>query len=602
MWSNYLLTSFRILKQNAFFVSMNLLSIAIAFALCTIGYFNYQFNADFNTHFTKSDNIVKVNSQRSSDSGGRTMGVTPLPLASTINQGLSGLRSARYTSSQQFIRLNEDLYRQNVAFVDEDFLEIFNFKLANGQRARFSNKAEVFLTQQTKKAIFGEEDATGKTIEIALDNNETVLVKVAGVLDFIPENTSFIFDLILPFDYYLQINSLDRNDWTAWVDGTFIEKDIKRSNNEISSLLAKYLNYQNEVNQDQQVESYKVSSILDWPAFESSLYKSGFRGYLHPASVAGTISSAVAVLLLALFNFINTSLSLSRKRLKEIGVRKVMGGARLDLKIQFLIESFGQILLALMLSVAITHYLSIGYNSMFPFDIVSFERVSVLPLLIFMLSVWFFTGLLSGIYPAFYISKFQSVDIFRSKVKFSRRNLFSKTLITIQFAVCIYNVFALIVFAQNTQYQNTLDRGYNVNNSINVPISDKGQYKALQASLEQQLEIEQVTGTVNPIGFGDSETVVEYLTNKIDVSGIRVGTSYLESLDVKLYNGRFFKDLDGDNYVIVNQMLNNQLGGKLLNDWIYHEGKRYQVVGIVKDFNLRPIMLDNKIRPTIIFH
>ena len=451
--------------------------------------------------------------------------------------------------------------------------------------------------------MFGEGEAIGKPIELVLQDGQKLLITIAGVLDVLPQNTSFMFDFMIPFENYIDIHALNKHDWSVWVDGTFIQKNEAMQTKDIVSLLDKYLPYQNEVNPEQQVSAYHVGDILEWSSYESSLYKSGFRGDLHPASVAGTISSAVAVLLLALFNFINTSLAISRKRLKEIGVRKVIGGGRLDLKIQFLLENFLQVLIALFLSGIITYYLSDAYNSMFPFDIVEFSRISMVPFLTFMFVVWFFAGLMSGIYPAFYISKFKPVEILKSKIKFSRKNLFTKSLITIQFAVCIYNVFALIVFVQNTKYQDELDRGYEVNRSINIPLTETSQFKVLKAALEPEREIEEVTGTANPIGFGVNEIAVRYLTDDIDVSSISAGLSYLESLNVKLAQGRFFEVQGGnEDNIIINEMLSNQLGGDALNDWIYYEDKRYRVVGVVKDFNLKPIMLTNKIRPTVIFY
>lgn len=602
MWSNYLLTSLRILKQNYFFVLMNMIALSIAFALCTIGYFNYQFNSDFNKYFPNADNLLKVNSQKASASGGKLMGTTPLPLAESIREELSGLNAARYTSSSQYVKLGEDMFRERAAFVDKEFLEMFHYMSAGGRPAKFHNNTQVYITQEAKQRLFGAEDATGKSLEIVLPNHEKLLLTVAGVLLKLPQNTSFVFDFIIPFENYITINQIDQDDWSIWVEGTFIQKSNADNNAQIVSQLSKYLPYQNEVNKQEQVSSYHVTDILKWSNYESSMYKSAFRGDLHPASVAGTISSAVAVLLLALFNFINTSLAISRKRLKEIGVRKVIGGGRRDLKIQFIMESFAQIFVALLFSVIVTFYLAQAYNAMFSFDIVEYDRISLVPFGSFILLTWLFAGLLAGIYPAFYISKFKPVEILKSKVKFSRKNLFTKSLITIQFAVCVYNVFALIVFIENTNYQNQLDRGYDVDQSINVSISRAGQFVVLKNELETWPAIDLVTGTSNSIGFGIEQVDIKYQSEDLEVSSLGVGVGYLESLGVKLLQGNYFTEgaHNSDN-IIINEMLDNQLGGQLLNSWIYYGRQRFKVVGIVKNFNLKPIMLSNKIAPTVMF-
>ncbi|MEO1051003.1 MAG: ABC transporter permease [Bacteroidota bacterium] len=602
MWINYLKTSMRVLRQNTFFVSMNLLSIAVAFALCTIGYFNYQFNAEFNKHFKDHDKIFKVNSKKTSANGGILMGITPLPLADAVNDEFPEITAARYTADNLHFKIADELFRQRTAFVDQEFLEIFDLQLVNERSAKFNNN-ELLISEKAAKQLFGDANPVGQSLEMVLSDGEDRLFTVGGVLKALPENTSFYFDIMLPLSDYKEIYNLDHYDWSVWVDGTFVKNEQNMTNDQVIQLLGSYLERQNKVNPDQEVAHYHISNLNKWGSYETSLHKSSFRDYLHPASVVGTISSAIAVLLLALFNFINTSLAISQKRLREIGVRKVMGGAGWDLKFQFFVESFAQVLIALLVSAVVTYYLSDAYNAIFPFDIVEFDRIAIIPFLLFMISIWLFAGLLAGIYPAFYVSKFQSVDIFRSKVRFTSKNLFTKILIVVQFTVCIYNVFSLIAFTENTFYQENLDRGYDINNSINIPLAENDKYDALKNELELIAGVEEVTGIATPVGFQTQAISIDYLGNEADVSSLKVGQSYLESLGVELLSGSFFqREADNERKILVNEMANNMLGGEILNDWIYVDGVRYNVVGVVKNFNLKPIMLNNYIQPTIIFY
>lgn len=602
MWSNYILTSLRTLGRNKLFVGINLLSIALAFSLCTIAYFNVQFNQDFNTFFDKADKLYKMNSHMLSAQGDKTQSTTPLPLAETITNDFPGIEAVRFHHASSTIKLGDLSFRESIGFIDPNFLDLFDLPTKTGTKATLSNNSEVYITQEVATKYFGKEEPVGQIIEIPLKAGKSLPLTVAGVLSKLPENISFHFDILVPFQNYIDINNLEKNNWSNWIDGTFFyAEDLNKT--QIAKAFNTYLDAQNSVNKGQEVSSYQIDSILDWPSYENSLEKSSFMGFLHPASVLGTLSSAIAVLLLASFNFINTSIAISRRRLKEIGMRKVLGGRKRDLKIQFLVESLVQILLALAFSGLITYFLAGAYNSMFEFEIVQFSRVALFPFLMFMITVWLITGLLAGIYPAFYISRFESIEIFRNKVRFSRKNLFTKTLLTFQLMVCVYNVFSLIIFVQNAQYQEELDRGYTVKESINIPLTTSDQFTTLKQKLESNPIVEIVTGTVNPIGFSLKNMTVDYLGSPFDVASLAVGKGYLEHLNVRLSTGDFFGENDAANkrHIIVNRMLADAHTGDLLNGWISNDGIRYDVIGIVDDFNLKPIMLDNKIQPTVIF-
>lgn len=600
MWSNYILTSLRTIKKNKLFIGINLISIALAFSLCTIAYFNVQFNADFNTFFSKAETLYKVNSQRIISDGTLRQGTTPLLLGQVINEDLANVQAVRFHRQSKMVKLGDQLFRQSIGFVDPEFLDFFEIPTASGQNALFSGKLEVFINPDIAIKYFGKEDPIGKEIKLVLAEDETLSLIVKGVLVDLPENTSFFYDIIVPFENYLEINDITKNDWSRWIDGTFLH-GASIDTEQISNTLERYLSVQNEANEGQELKSFEVSSILDWPAFENSMEKSNFMGHLHPASVMGTLSSAIAVLLLASFNFINTSIAISRKRLKEIGMRKVLGGRKQDLKVQFMVESLVQMLIAIVLSGLITYILTDAYNAMFEFDIVEFSRILLAPFLGFMTGVWLVTGILAGIYPAFYISKFGPLQIFKSKVKFSKRNLFTKSLLTFQLLVCVYNVFSLLLFIQNTQYQEQLDRGYSVKTSINVPISGLEQFQVVKSEFEALGMVSSVKGTRHPIGFQSQNITIDYLGNGYDVESVNVGNGYLENLGVRLIRGDFFSQNNAEGFVIVNNMFAEAHQQDVLSKQLTRNGIRYTIIGIVDDFNLKTIMLDNKIRPTVIF-
>lgn len=599
MWSNYILTSIRTIRKNKLFIGINLISLALAFSLCTIAYFNVQFNSDFNTFFPKASQIYKVNSHRLTSDGTLRQGTSPLLLSQVINEDMANVKAVRFHRQSKVIKLDDQRFRQSIGFVDPQFLELFEIPTTTGQKAAFSGKLETFINPEVAEKYFGEEDPIGKEIKIALSDDQSLSLVVKGVLTKLPKNTSFIFDILVPFDNYIDINNIVKNDWFQWIDGTFLYgKSIDAK--QLTSSLSRYLSAQNEVNKGQELAHYEVSSLLDWPSFENSMEKSNFMGHLHPASVFGTLSSAIAVLLLASFNFINTSIAISRKRLKEIGMRKVLGGRGKDLKAQFLVESLVQMFIAVLLSALITYFLTDAYNTMFAYNIVEFSRISIGHFIAFMAGVWLITGLLAGGYPAFYISNFGPLQILKSKVQFSKRNLFTKSLLTFQLLICVYNVFSLVLFIQNTQYQESLDRGYSVKSTINIPINGFEQFQVIKTEFEALKTVTSVKGTIHPIGFQSQNIRVDYLGNSYDVEGIHVGDGYLENLDVRLMKGDFFNKNSAESFVMVNNMF-AKTHDDVLSEQLVKNGVRYTIIGVVDDFNLKTIMLDNKIRPTVIF-
>jgi ABC-type antimicrobial peptide transport system permease subunit len=587
--------------RNKFFVGVNLLSIAVAFSLCTIAYFNIQFNHSFNASFDDAALIHKVNAAKVTAEGNQLMGISPLPLAKSLNGDTDGLIATSYHRKNELLRLDDQLFRESVGYADDHFFDVFKLDLIAGGTARFRQKTDIFITETLADKLFGDSSALGRTLEFVGSEGRKTPFTIAGVLVDLPKNTSFLHTIIAPLSHYTNENKLEDTDWSVWVDATFIKSALDKET--LNQLLDHYLEPQNEVNKSMQVAGYQSVGLLQWSALEGNLLHGNFMSNLHPASVLGTVSSAITVLLLACFNFINTSIAISRNRLREIGVRKVLGGRKRDLKIQFLVESLLQMSFAMALSGLVTMLLTPAYNAMFNFEIVDFSRVAWLPFLAFATGTWLSSSLLAGMYPAFYISRFRPVEIFKNKVRFSSRNLFTKGLLTFQFVVCVYNLFSMILFTQNAQYQETLDRGYAVKTSINLPLSSPEQFTPLKATLEELPNVVSVTGTARAIGFGTEAIAITHLGKDYDVAAVSVGKGYLEALQLRLVQGQFFVPGQAANerYVIINQMLRDRLEKDVLNEWFTYQGKRFTVLGVVEDFNLKPIMLDNKIQPTVIF-
>ncbi len=600
MWKNYLITSLRAAGKNKFYIGVNLFSLAIAFSLCTIGYFNYEFNDTFNTYFGGAENLYKING-RSAEANKNLVGTTPFALKELLDQNVN-LQTTRFDRKQMTIKLGDRLFEETVGFIDPEFFDMFSYQFIHGQGFKSEHDDQVVLTEKLAMRLFGKTDVIGEFIQIIYPNQQEVTYTVEGVAANSPRNLSFIFSMLMPMETYFNAHQISSNSWENWVHGTFVRIEDPSQIETVRSTLESSLAIQNTKNKGLEFEGYSIDSILEWPKFESKLYKSSFMGHLHPASVFGTLSSAIAILLLACFNYINTSIALSTKRLKEIGLRKIVGGLRSNIIIQFLLENTTLILGAFLFSFLISYWLIPPYNAMFEMDIVSFEFVAFGKLILVGVLVLILVIILSSAYPALYVSKFESLEILRNRVKLAGSNWLFKSLLAFQFMICFYNVFSLFVFIDNGEYQKHLDRGYQVNHTINIQLNEPDQFTVLRDRLSQNPAITSISGTQHLVGFHTQDETLSFRAKDHQIALLKTGKDYIKSLGIRLASGSFFETeyYNGYNHIIINQMLQNQLGEELLGKHITIGEDQFLVVGVVDDFNIKPIIFDNRIRPTVI--
>lgn len=588
----------RSFKKDKFYILANVISLAIAFSLSTIAYFNYQYNNEYNHYFKNAEHLFKINQERETQ---RAIGSTPAPLAEYINQQIINGKSSRYNSEHLVIKKEVDFFQQKVAFVDPQFLTSFEFPTTKGQPAKINNKNEAIITDKLAMALFNSLNVIGKTITILNDEQKEFQFSIGQVLAHYPKNISFNFDLIVPFDNYFDIYGQRKQEWTHWIDGTFIELDGNTQVKDIQNSIQQYLTIQNDKNAQEPILRYSLSPIKDWPAFEARLYKSAFSHHLPPSSVLGTVCSALGILLLACFNFVNTSIAISAKRLKEMAMRKVMGSSRSQIIKQLLLEHFILIVLALFMSLGISSLLIPNYNALFNFEIVQFKFISVGYLILIGLAFVLFVGLAAGLYPAIHISRYSALAILKRTTIINGKNGLTKTLLTIQFTLCLYNIFCLLVFVENGQFQKTLDRGYDILSTINVKLSEPEQFDILKATLSKHPDFETISASKNLIGFHCEDIQINEDGFTINALSISTGATYASSIGLTLLSGSFFQE-NSENHqeILINELLEKSMGRPLLNQKIIVDNQKYLVRGIVKDFNQKSIMLDNKIRPVVI--
>jgi putative ABC transport system permease protein len=307
------------------------------------------------------------------------------------------------------------------------------------------------------------------------------------------------------------------------------------------------------------------------------------------AAIIGSAIMSAFILLLACFNLTNTAIAISSRRLKEIGLRKIMGGLRLQLILQFIGETTCICFLAMLVALGLTDLLIAGWNLMTGNNIhLEPNYLQVPGFLFFLGAVLLTTGIVAGSYPAFYISKFEPISILKGKLRFGGTNYFTRTLLGLQFAISLITIVSAIGILQNARYQEKYDLGFDTKGSIITWVNSKTEFDTYRNSLRDNSEILSIAGAKSGIFANHGRGPVKHESSQMEVDIIEVGDHYLTTLELKLLKGRDFRSLsetDRRESIIITEKMAHQFGWQepLGKEVIWKDSVKLSVIGVVKD-------------------
>jgi ABC-type antimicrobial peptide transport system permease subunit len=307
------------------------------------------------------------------------------------------------------------------------------------------------------------------------------------------------------------------------------------------------------------------------------------------SAIISTMIMSVLLLLIACFNLTNTSIAISSRRLKEIGMRKVMGSLRSQLIIQFIGETTFVCLIAMVAGMGLADILIAGWNQMTANNIyLTPDYLNSPVFLLFMVALLVFMGILAGSYPALYISAFRPINILKGKLKLGGMNPFTRILLGLQFTFSLISMVSAIGFLQNARYQQEYNLGFDAKGSVMAWINDENEFNTYRNSLQRNPQIVSMAGTRNGIFSKQIQEVVKYETQKMEVDVIEVGDGYLNTLGFGLVEGRdFIKDSESDRYeaVIVTRKMADLFGwdSAVGKEILMGDTAKYYVAGVVED-------------------
>ncbi|MCE7994766.1 MAG: FtsX-like permease family protein [Roseivirga sp.] len=593
MYRSYIKTGFRNLKrqQLASFINVFGLATTIAISLVVYVLIDRQFSLD--DFHTDADQIFAVQTRIDWNGTEETWGRTPLLLGPSLEAEVPQVTEmARVSRRSATVRFDDNVFNERLTYADPGYLSIFNFPLSQGQPTSLESKKNIILSLASSEKYFPRTDPIGKDLKIIIDG-KAYLFTVTGVAQKFPENASFTFDFLLPFENLKDMHGLDLQGWhdiKSQSVFTFIKLDQSGSSPQVASQLKSYSDVVNEINTDWPVKQfglYPLPSLARNAQYVRETYASGST----PEILVMFAIISLLLLASACFNYVNISVSMAQKRLSEIAIRKVVGGQRKQLIGQFLTENFVLCFVATIIGALLGIYVLLpGINVLFSgsgYTINIFQDPAILG---FLVVLFIALSLISGAYPAFYISSFKPVAILKGKENLSGKNRLGKVFLTAQFFLTFIAIVSGFLFTSINEFQEDQDWGYQASDLLVVPVGDHSQYQALKQFASQSPGIVSSAGSGSQIGISSGQTAIRILDDKFTVRSFNVGPAYFGVMDIDITKGRGFEmglASDEVNNLVVNQAFIEQIsnGEAPFDQLINIDGESYKIVGVTENFH-----------------
>lgn len=593
MIQNYLKLAFRNLSRNRLYTLLNILGLAVGMTLMVWGYQVYRFCFSMDDFHKDKEHLFRaVVTREGSD---ELKGVCPLPVALMAQRDFSSIAaSVRWDSRGCDIKGEQiDVFSEDVNFTDPTFFTLFNYPTVAGS-SDLSDRNAVLVTEETAEKYFGKTNPLGKALTFYAGEKISLPLVVKGVLKNVPPNSTFQFKFITNFENLKSSDStmLKPDDWTWFADAVFFKIPNAADAAHLATDFNQYLPQQHAARQDWKVSGFKLlplSTINDQAEY---IAFNALRSRPNDAATYGGLILACLIFFSACLNFANTTVSRSNRRLREMGVRKAMGGTRVQLMRQMLLECAAVVAMAIGVAILMTQWWVPMANRMFDGLVASANFGQDRVLQLYTLGLFVFTTLLAGSYPAFYISSFNPTKIFRGTVKFGGTNLFSRFLLGLQVVVSLITVVGGMSFARNATFQQNFDYGYNRSDLFGVTVPDQNTYNALRDAVQQLPGVESVAGTRHHIGFDWRSKTVDAAGQKREVNYFEVGDNYTQVMNLTALSGRLLESQrasDYDNAVLVTQKMANEFGWTnetAVGQQIRIDTATYSVVGTINDIHL----------------
>ena len=621
----------RVLLKNKFYSLLNILGLAVGLAVSMIIFLYVQSDLSYDKMHDKHERIFRVTSTYIFSGKADNFSVS--------SQFLPEALMAEYTQVENYVRLrgagrvqfkygDKNFYENGVLYADSSFFSVFDYELLIGDPATvLDNPNTIILTESLAKKHFGDKDPIGEILE-----TPTERFQVNGIMKDLPENVHIPIDALTSYatleknKEQLEIQKQQGGLWQP-TDFVFIlfraPENAQRVLDEFDRFYDRFMApFVAQANLDIAFEP-TFTPIADMhftknpPQFD---LPTGNQNYTYIFTAIG-----VFILLLASINYMNLASARAANRSKEVGVRKALGSTKKALVMQFLSESVIIAFVSLILATGLVYSLveGVGLTTLLDKELV-FNPIENLTLTVGFICITIFIGIISGLYPAFFLSSISTTKALKGTAKSGKGSMnMRRVLVGFQFFVSIAVIISTLLMKNQIEYLSEQDLGFNKENVVIVNMQDTTVSNRIDFFKAELMKSPNITGVTDAIVVGGDNTLGNNLlgASKLLIRAetadsvsadqtypaMFIGDDYIKTMKLELVYGRDFdknQPSDITNGVLVNEAMVKQMG------WADPIGREVaipipglavpKVIGVVKDFNA--FSLHTAIEPTVIFH
>ena len=611
MVKNYLKIAFRNMLRHKLYTLINIIGLTIGITSSCLIFMYVNDELSYDAFHDKADRIYRIVEVHTSVEPARYYGQTAPAvgpaLAKDFPQVINQTKINQPWGHIDIIWEGQRLSERGWLIGDQHFFELFDFEFIEGSPETALNEPnQVVITNELAKKYFGNTNALGQVMNF----NTLEPIKVSGVIKAIPTNSHIQFDLMLSRNTFFREWENYNQSWDDYGAYTYVlldkNNDIKSVEEVIPTFVEQYLG------DNPQKRNFRLQPLrevyLDSENVEFGI--SGIKGDSYYVYIF--LAIGIFILLIACINYINLATAKSMQRAKEIGLRKVSGAGRGQLIVQFLCESMLITFIAFMFSVGLTDLLMPFFNQLSGKSLVFSDELPGRNLQLLFITT-LFIGLVSGSFPAFYLSKLKPTDTLKGEVRTSVGNLkLRQILVIVQFTLSIIMIVSTVVVSHQMNYIKNKKMGFNFEGMLVVDINNGNVRRSFQAMKSEFAKVPGVqTVAVSSRVPGEWKNIVEVfvkggrrLQPDDSVQSFFMGfdKDMLATYDMQLVSGSNFSGNEGSDStnVLVNETAVELFGW---DDPIGEEFEignvpyKFKVIGVVKDYHFQS--LHQKIGPLI---
>ncbi len=612
MFKNYLKITLRMTKQHKEYSVINIAGLALGIACCLLILFWVQDELSFDRFHENADHLYRIIEDLNFEGETIHIARTPSAVAPAILEEIPEvINSAIYLPAPSLLvtRGENNFYENGVAFASPSFLEMFTFPFINGdKRTALENLSSIVITADAAEKYFDKQDPIGKMLKV---NNKYDFI-VRGVIENVPRNSHLKFDFLLPFaalenmpgDIGIRWRPVMEN----WGVNFYFSYIQVAEHTDIPSLDGKIVDF---IREHSSVTSTKlhvqpVKKIHLYSNLVGDVEDNGSIKHVYIFSII-----AFFVLLIACINFMNLTTAYSAKRSKEVGMRKVAGAKKGQIVKQFLGESIFLSLFAMIIAIAIMLLFLPVFNRLSGKDL-GFDGANIAGIFFILVAAALVTGILSGSYPAFYLSSFRPINILKGTNKScTGKTVFRRFLVIVQFSLSIFLIIATIVVHKQLRFIQSSQLGFERDHVVCARLrGESAQYfQAVKNELARNPNILGVTAAnqlPTHIIYSVTGAYWEGKNPKDDVpfNFITVDYDFIQTLNLQLAQGRAFSEefqSDRGEAFIINEKLAKMIGKESsLGEAFGFMGRRGRIIGVVKNFHFDNFY--NEINPLVLMY